>query len=200
MAHGYAWEVRGAGGSRWTAAARCAPTCRRERVSVQSISAAGAILAPLVSMDLSKNQVTCMADTIQYGLEPALAESEFIDVLRRSTLAERRPVDQPQTIAAMLRNASLILTARTATGLLVGVARALSDFAFCTYLADLAVDEKFQRQGIGRELIARTHQEAGPQTALVLLAAPKAQSYYPHVGLTQHPSCWFIPPAPRLPG
>jgi GNAT superfamily N-acetyltransferase len=127
--------------------------------------------------------------TLSYQLEPDLSSAEFIDVLVRSTLAERRPVDEPGTIESMLKNADLILTARF-DGLLVGVSRAITDFAFCTYLADLAVDQKHQRQGIGRELIRRTHEAAGLQTDLILLAAPKAQAYYPHIGMTRHESCW----------
>ena len=128
----------------------------------------------------------------QYRLEPELSREEFIDLLVRSTLAERRPVDDPETIAGMLAHADLILTARS-QGLLVGVSRAITDYSFCTYLSDLAVDQAFQRQGIGRELIRRTHEAAGLNTTLILLSAPKAVSYYPHIGMQQHNSCWFIP-------
>ena len=129
--------------------------------------------------------------TVTYHLEPSLAPEEFIDVLMRSTLAERRPVSDLDTIRAMLKNADLILTSRL-DGLLVGVSRAITDFAYCTYLSDLAVDEQHQRQGIGRELIRRTHEAAGLHTTLILLAAPKAQAYYPHIGMTKHESCWII--------
>ncbi len=129
--------------------------------------------------------------TVTYYLEPSLAAEDFIDVLVRSTLAERRPIHDLDAIRAMLKNANVILTARV-DGLLVGVSRALTDFAYCTYLADLAVDEAHQRQGVGRELIRRTHEAAGKHTALILLAAPKAQTYYPHIGLTKHESCWII--------
>lgn len=134
---------------------------------------------------------------LTYQQEPELSVDEFIDVLRRSTLAERRPVHDPATMASMLQNADLILTARS-NGLLVGISRALTDYAFCTYLSDLAVDAACQGQGIGRELIRRTHEAAGLNTTLILLAAPKAETYYPHVGLQQHHSCWTIlrvPPA-----
>ena len=134
--------------------------------------------------------------TVTYRLEPDLSAEEFIDVLARSTLAERRPIKDLDTIRAMLTNADVIVTARL-DGLLVGVSRAITDFAFCTYLSDLAVDEKFQRQGIGRELIRRTHEAAGLHTTLILLAAPKAQTYYPHIGMTRHESCWVIPRQPR---
>lgn len=131
--------------------------------------------------------------TIRYALEPQLSPEEFIDVLRRSTLAERRPVDDAETIRRMLAHADLLCTARTDAGLLVGVARALTDFGFCTYLSDLAVDAAHQRQGIGKELIRRTHEAAGLHTTLILLSAPRAATYYPHIGMVKHESCWIIP-------
>jgi len=137
---------------------------------------------------------------ILYRLESnlQLGPDEFIDLLQRSTLAERRPVDEPETIRGMLKHADIILTAR-AGSLLVGVSRAITDYNFCTYLSDLAVDRAFQRRGIGRELIWRTHEAAGRKTTLILLAAPKARTYYPHIGMQAHDSCWIIPrdPAPH---
>lgn len=130
---------------------------------------------------------------IRYELEPGLQPLEFIDCLVRSTLAERRPVSDLERIQGMLQHADLIVTARTPSGLLVGVARAISDFHYCTYLSDLAVDQEYQQQGIGRQLIDHTHRAAGLQTTLILLSAPKAQSYYPHIGMVQHPSAWVSP-------
>jgi ribosomal protein S18 acetylase RimI-like enzyme len=131
---------------------------------------------------------------VSYHLEsyPDLGVDEFIDVLERSTLAERRPVGEPETIRGMLEHADIIVTARSG-GLLVGISRAITDCHFCTYLSDLAVDRAYQRRGIGRELIRRTHESAGRHTTLVLLAAPKARTYYPHVGMDAHDSCWIIP-------
>jgi GNAT superfamily N-acetyltransferase len=131
---------------------------------------------------------------IDYQLEPQLSVEEFIDVLVRSTLGERRPVDDRERIESMLKNADLIVTARL-NGRLVGVSRAITDFAFCTYLSDLAVDESCQKQGIGRKLIERTHEAAGLMTRLILIAAPKARSYYPHIGMVPHDSCWMRDPA-----
>ena len=135
--------------------------------------------------------------SIRYQLEPELDAEAFIDLLYRSTLAERRPIDEPQTIRDMLRHASIIVTARRASdGLLVGVSRAISDFAYCTYLSDLAVDEVFQRQGIGKELIRGTHAAAGRSTTIILLAAPAARDYYAHIGMQRHDSCWITPRQP----
>jgi ribosomal protein S18 acetylase RimI-like enzyme len=132
-------------------------------------------------------------DEISYQVEPTLTSAEFIDVLTRSTLAERRPVDRVDLIERMLAHANVIVTARNAAGLLVGVSRAMTDFGYATYLSDLAVDEAYQRRGIGRELIQRTHAAAGLETTLILLAAPKARTYYPHIGMISHDSCWTIP-------
>ena len=120
---------------------------------------------------------------LRYADERGLAAAEFIDLLRRSTLAERRPVDDRDRIGRMLANADIILCARDASGRLVGVSRAITDFAYCCYLSDLAVDASWQRRGIGKELIRRTHALAGDETMLILLAAPKAQGYYPHIGM-----------------
>lgn len=115
---------------------------------------------------------------------------EFASLLRRSTLGERRPVDDESRLASMLRHANLIVTARDGD-LLVGVSRALSDFSFCTYLSDLAVDSAYQKQGIGKELIRRT-KLAAPMAKLILIAAPKAVDYYPRIGMTRHDHCYTL--------
>lgn len=128
---------------------------------------------------------------INYNLDPNLSCDEFVDLLVRSTLAERRPVDDRAAIEGMLRHADVIIAARS-DGKLVGISRAITDFAYCTYLSDLAVDEQFQRKGIGKELVRRTHAAAGLKTRLILLAAPAAADYYPHIGMQKHDSCWMI--------
>jgi predicted N-acetyltransferase YhbS len=96
----------------------------------------------------------------------------------------------------MLQHANLIITARD-NGKLVGVSRALSDFAFCTYLSDLAVDEAYQKQGIGKELIRQT-KLTSPLGKLILLAAPKAQQYYPRIGMKGFEHCYYIETADEL--
>ena len=130
--------------------------------------------------------------TINIANEPQLAVDEFADVLHRSTLAQRRPVHDRQRLEGMLRHADVIASARNADGLLVGVSRAITDFHYCTYLSDLAVDVAYQRQGIGKALIRKTHELAGLQTTLMLLSAPAAREYYPHIGMAAHDSCWII--------
>jgi GNAT superfamily N-acetyltransferase len=129
------------------------------------------------------------AEAVEYALEPNLTADEFVAVLEASALAERRPVGERARVERMLKHANIIVTAR-AGGRLVGVSRALADFGFCCYLSDLAVDRAWQRRGIGRTLIDRTWDAAGHETTLILLAAPAAVDYYPHIGMRRHEHCY----------
>lgn len=127
---------------------------------------------------------------VAYRLGNELDLDAVIELYRASTLAERRPVDDRERMAGMLRNANLVVTAWQGD-LLVGIARSVSDFAYCTYLSDLAVRQSHQRQGIGLELMRRT-QAAGGRAQIILLAAPAAEGYYPHVGFQHHPQAWVL--------
>jgi GNAT superfamily N-acetyltransferase len=127
---------------------------------------------------------------INYQQENDLDPIAFRDVLIRSTLGERRPIDDMARIEKMCRNADVIITARH-EGKLVGVSRSISDFAFCTYLSDLAVDEAYQHQGIGKRMIEETKKRT-PDGKLILLAAPAAREYYPKIGMTQFEYCFLI--------
>jgi GNAT superfamily N-acetyltransferase len=130
---------------------------------------------------------------IDYRVGNDLDLDAAIDLYRASTLGARRPLDDRARMAAMLKNANLVVTAWDGD-LLVGISRALTDYAYVTYLSDLVVRASHQRAGIGKELIRRTQAAAGSQAKLVLLAAPAAVSYYAHVGFTQHPSAWILRP------
>jgi GNAT superfamily N-acetyltransferase len=128
---------------------------------------------------------------ITYKRNIAISAEQFIDVLKRSTLAGRRPVNDPHRIRQMLQHGNILITAWSGD-LLVGVSRALSDFSFCCYLSDLAVDEKFQHQGIGKRLINETRLVSGENATLILLAAPAAVEYYPKIGMDKFPHCFII--------
>ena len=127
---------------------------------------------------------------IKYQIENNISPDEFKELLIKSTLGERRPVDDFERIKSMVENANLIITARDALKL-VGVARSVTDFVYCTYLSDLAVDDEYQKQGIGRELIRLTKRET-PKATTILLSAPKAVDYYPHIGMTKHNACFLL--------
>ena len=140
------------------------------------------------------NVVTEVGDMeILFAIEPGLSVAEFVDVLERSSLAERRPVADLKRIGTMLERADIIVTAR-AGGVLVGVARSVTDFSYCCYLSDLAVDRQWQGRGIGTGLMLQTKAAAvaefGDGVRCILLSAPAAIEFYEKVGLERHPNCF----------
>jgi predicted N-acetyltransferase YhbS len=132
-----------------------------------------------------------MSSIIEFRDDASISVEAAIDLYRRSTLGERRPVDRPDIFAGMLANASLIVSAWEGERL-VGIARTLTDFTYVAYLADLAVDLACQRQGIGSRLLAETRRRLGEQCMIVLLAAPKANDYYPRLGFEHNPRAWML--------
>lgn len=128
---------------------------------------------------------------IEYRDNAEFSVKEAIDLFVRSTLGERRPVDRPDIFEGMLKNANLTITAWDGARL-VGIARSFTDFTYVTYLADLAVDASYQRQGIGKRLIEETRQHLQPECMIVLLAAPKANEYYAQLGFEHNPRAWIL--------
>ncbi|TSJ39729.1 GNAT family N-acetyltransferase [Mucilaginibacter corticis] len=105
---------------------------------------------------------------------------EIIRVYRSSGI--NRPVTDPARIRQMYTNSNLVVTAWQEDRL-VGVSRALTDFCYCCYLSDLAVDLEFQNQGIGRKLVKLTRERLGESVTLILVAAPEAINYYEKIGM-----------------
>ena len=77
-------------------------------------------------------------------------------------------------------------------GRLVGVSRSLTDYSYCCYLSDLAVDKVLQGKGVGRELIRRTQAIIGDEVSLILLSSAGAMSYYPTAGFQQADNAFVI--------
>ena len=132
-----------------------------------------------------------MNPVIEYRVDRALSADEFIDVLRRSTLGERRPIDDRACIEGMVKNANLMVTAWHESTL-IGVARSVTDFCYACYLSDLAVDTAYQRTGIGRALVSHTLKQLGPRCKIRLIAAPAAADYYGKIGFIHNTKCWEL--------
>jgi predicted N-acetyltransferase YhbS len=135
--------------------------------------------------------------SIRYESTKLIDVDQFVALLKRSTLAERRPVDDPKCVKAMIEHTNLLCTAWDGAKL-VGVARSVTDFEYCCYLSDLAVDKAYQKQGIGRELIRLTQSRLGSRAKIILLSAPQAEGYYPRVGFEAHRSDWILPATKSL--
>jgi ribosomal protein S18 acetylase RimI-like enzyme len=128
---------------------------------------------------------------IEYKINAAISTDQFIELLKNSTLGERRPVDDRVCMEGMISNSNLIVSAWDAENL-VGISRCMTDFHYACYLSDLAVSESHQRLGIGKELQRVTQNQLGPNCKLILISAPTANKYYEQIGFTNNERCWVL--------
>lgn len=130
-----------------------------------------------------------LSNTIVYKVNADIKVDDYISLLSKTSLGERRPINDIQRMNGMLKNSNLIVSAWIEDNL-VGVSRSITDYHFCCYLSDLAVSEEFQNCGIGKKLIDLTAEQLEPNCSIILLAAPQATGYYPKIGFNQHSSAW----------
>lgn len=129
--------------------------------------------------------------SIEYKINVPINADQFVEILTRSTLGERRPVEDRVCIEGMISNSNLIVTAWQ-EGELVGIARSVTDFHYACYLSDLAVAKSHQKSGIGKRLQSLTQAQLGPHCKLILIAAPAAHAYYGHIGFKHNDRCWVL--------
>ncbi len=129
--------------------------------------------------------------SIVYKINEPISTDQFIALLKSSTLSERRPVDDRACMAGMISNSNLTVSAWDGENL-VGISRCMTDFHYACYLSDLAVNETYQKSGIGKELQRLTQHQLGPKCKVILIAAPAANSYYEHIGFTNNARCWVL--------
>lgn len=129
--------------------------------------------------------------SIEYKINVPILTDQFIELLQQSTLGKRRPIEDRECMDGMLKNSNLMVTAWHGTNL-IGIARSMTDFHYACYLSDLAVHKRYQKRGIGKKLQTITQEKLGPKCKLILIAAPAAHSYYPHIGFINNPRCWVL--------
>lgn len=126
---------------------------------------------------------------ITYEINTPLQARAVAEVFQSSGI--RRPVDDLQRIQRMLDQADITISAWDADRL-VGVGRALTDHVYACYLSDLAVRKDYQRQGIGKAILAKFRETLSEEVLLLLLSAPEAMSYYPLVGFEKIDNAFMI--------
>ena len=131
------------------------------------------------------------SDPITYAREDAVSAEEFEAVLAASGLGTIRPVGDRDRLQRMLDNANIVMTARTADGRMVGIARAVTDFSWVCYLSDLAVMPDARGLGVGRGLLAAMREALGPEVSLILVSVPDAVGFYEAVGMEALPHCFW---------
>ncbi len=128
--------------------------------------------------------------TITYKINAPLTAAELADVFTSSGI--NRPVTDLDRLQKMIDNADILVSAWDGEQP-VGIARAITDYVFCSYLSDLAVRREYQKQGIGKELINVLRGHLGEEIMLLLLAAPSAMEYYPQLGFEKLVNAFLIP-------
>ncbi len=93
---------------------------------------------------------------IRYQREEGLAAAEYIACVGQTTLGAGRPIGNPERVQAMIDESDLVVTARNADGLLVGLSRTITDWHWVAYCMDLAVVEGQQGGGVGKALLDET--------------------------------------------
>ena len=126
---------------------------------------------------------------LEYRHNVPLDPVEVVRVFDASGIT--RPTSDLPRIARRFAAPSLVISAWE-DGRLVGLSRSLTDYAYCCYLSDLAVDKALQGRGVGKELIRRTQAVIGEEVALILLSAPNAMSYYPAIGFQRAENAFVI--------
>ena len=134
-----------------------------------------------------------MKQEISYRLDIIPDTADIIKVYDDSGI--NRPTKDTDRIKKMYAHANLVVTAWDGTAL-VGIARSLTDYCYCCYLSDLAVKKEYQKQGIGKKLIALTKEKIGEDVMLLLLSAASAMDYYPKIGLETVKNGFIIPRKP----
>ena len=129
--------------------------------------------------------------SIQYRINEPIDVQQFYDLLVNSTLGERRPIDDRKCLEGMIANSNLTVSAWD-SGKLIGLARSMTDFNYACYLSDLAVDQSYQKSGIGKQLQVLTQAQLNHRCKLILISAPAANSYYEKIGFTNNPRCWVL--------
>jgi predicted N-acetyltransferase YhbS len=165
------------------------------RAARWTLTNAGLRQSPVETASFSTNAVSTESPNqkqMHFALDRSVSLDEFRDLLIRSTLSERRPIDDLACLQGMLDNSDIVATCLLGERL-IGIARSVTDYHYSCYLSDLAVDRDFQSQGVGSRLISLTQSKLGPKCKIILLSAPGASQYYPHIGFQQHSSAWVLP-------
>ena len=126
---------------------------------------------------------------ISYLINPDLKPKEVSALFTNSGI--KRPAKDIPRIKRMIENANLIICAKDGKNL-VGILRAVTDFSYCCYVSDLAVDKKYQRLGIGKKLVKAAQKTLGNKVMILLLSAPEADSFYSHIGMENIQNAWKI--------
>jgi len=98
------------------------------------------------------------------------------------------PLDDPARLKRMLDEAQDLVVARAADGTLVGLVRALTDFSFNAFIADLAVRPDWQGRGVGSRLVDAVVADH-PGVKFVVHPGHDSGAFWAKLGFQPAPTC-----------
>lgn len=128
--------------------------------------------------------------SIVYAYEHGLSVADYVAVLSETTMRDKRPLANSERIAKMIAGANLVVTARE-DGVILGLARCITDFAWIAYCAELAVRESAQRRGVGAGIMATARDLLGPGVGMILISEPEARGFYARIGMEPNDSAFY---------
>lgn len=117
-------------------------------------------------------------------------EVKDYNMLRNEVGWEELPEQQAQT---GLDNSRYVISCRV-QGKTVGAARVIWDGGYIAFIADVMVSPKYQRKGIGMELVHRlmnciySQMKNGWSIMVVLVAAKGKEGFYKKLGFNERPN------------
>lgn len=115
---------------------------------------------------------------------------EVITELYKEALLNR-PNDDLDRITRMYKGSNIVITAWDGERL-VGILRGWTDKSYDGYICDLAILPKYQKAGIGKELLSQVISN-NPKVQFVLRASVIAGEYYKHIGWEKIENGWVFP-------
>lgn len=118
---------------------------------------------------------------IQIEINASIEEVEVIKLYKANKWSS---AEKPEKLLPALRNSHSLVTARI-SGVLVGLANAISDGYLVVYYPHLLVHPEYQRQGIGRKMVMALNSIYGNFHQQMLTADGEAIQFYKSVGFVR---------------
>ena len=115
---------------------------------------------------------------IKISLNDHIEEKEVVAIYQANQWSSAK---KPKRLLAALRNSHCLVTARI-SGILVGIANAISDGHLVVYYPHMLVDPKYQGQGVGRKMMAAMQSKYAGFHQQMLTADIDAVDFYKAMG------------------
>lgn len=118
---------------------------------------------------------------IEIEINGSIEESEVINLYRANNWSS---AEKPEKLLPALRSSHSLVTARI-SGVLVGIANAISDGHLVVYYPHMLVHPEYQRKGIGKRMVSALNSIYGNFHQQMLTADGEAIEFYKSVGFVR---------------